>query len=180
MPFYLEEKDVLAELDGAKSVLIVPCRFCPAASAAVKNGKPYIQFFRRLLKTEAFERQVRALQARLNEEGIRSKVFKSNSIQQFVLCMWTEGRRRKLLKKAARHEAVVVIGCEAAAQTVTEAIKSTNCQVIQGLTTEGIMNVIPTFRFPATLSIKCVGIHRMQSIDSSHGAMSLPGADARN
>ena len=52
MPFCFEEKNVLSELAGCKSVLIVPCRFCPAASAAVKNDKPYVELFRRLLKTK--------------------------------------------------------------------------------------------------------------------------------
>jgi len=44
MPFCFEEKDVISELNGVKSALIIPCRFCPAASAAVKNNKPYFEF----------------------------------------------------------------------------------------------------------------------------------------
>lgn len=161
MPFYMEEKDVIPELAGVRSVLIVPCRFCPAASAAVRYDKPYIEFFKRLFKTEAYEQQISTLKSRLEKEGIRSGVFRSKALHQFVLCMWTEGRRRKLLKEAAKYEAVLVMGCEAAVSTVTEAIKSTDCQVIQGLKTEGIMNVVPNFQLPANLRIKCVGINRV-------------------
>ena len=34
MPFYLKEVDVIPEVAKFQSVLIVPCRFCPAASLA--------------------------------------------------------------------------------------------------------------------------------------------------
>jgi len=44
MPFYIDEKDLGQEVEGLQSVLIVPCRFCPAASAAVRSEEPYIQF----------------------------------------------------------------------------------------------------------------------------------------
>jgi hypothetical protein len=161
MPFYLEEKDYVSELAGYRSVLIVPCRFCPAASAAVKNDEPYIEFFKRLLKTAAYEQQIRAMRSRLEKEGISSKVFRSHSVHQFVLCMWTGGRRQKLRKAATRHEAVVVMGCEAAYETVADALKSTDCQVIHGMRTEGIMNVIPKFQLPGTLSLKRVGMTRV-------------------
>jgi len=43
MPFYFDEMDVGQEVEGLQSVLIVPCRSCPAASAAVRNEEPYIQ-----------------------------------------------------------------------------------------------------------------------------------------
>jgi len=39
MPIYLKDKSEFPELERFKSVLIVPCRFCSAASMAVrKNG----------------------------------------------------------------------------------------------------------------------------------------------
>jgi hypothetical protein len=37
MPFCFEVQDVIPEVVNFKSVLIVPCRFCPAASMAVRN-----------------------------------------------------------------------------------------------------------------------------------------------
>lgn len=158
MPFYLEEIDIAPELSGCSSVLIVPCRFCPAVSAAVKNDAPYIEFFRRFLKTDSYERQIRALQLRLEKEGIRAKVFKSDSIYQFVLCMWPRGQRQKLLKEAMRHDAVVVLGCEAAVETVTESIKSSDRRVIHCMRTEGVINVIPKFRFPGNIWLKRISV----------------------
>lgn len=161
MPFYLEEKDMVPELVGFKSILIIPCRFCPAASAAVRDNKPYFEFFRRRLKTEAFEQQIRTLQTRLRDRGIKANVFKSHLLHQFILCMWTERRRRKLKKVASKFEAAIVVGCEAGVQTVIEAIKSTSCRVLHGTKTEGIMNVVPNLRLPGNLWIKCEGINRV-------------------
>ena len=161
MPFSLEKIDVASELSGCHSVLIIPCRFCPAASAAVKSNEPYIEFFTRLFKTASYEQQISTIQSRFEKEGIKSRVFKSNILHQFVLCMWTERRRQKLLKEATQFEAAVVMGCEAAVQTVTEALKSTDCRVIPGMWTEGIMNIIPKFRLPGNISLKCEGITRV-------------------
>ena len=71
MPFYLREADVFPEVAGLRSVLIVPCRFCPAASLAVREKQPYIQLFRRFLRTKAYESFIRALKQRLEEyEGL--------------------------------------------------------------------------------------------------------------
>ena len=67
MPFYLAETDIQRDAAGLESVLIVPCRFCPAASMAVREGKPYIEPFRRLLRTEAYESSIRALKRRLED-----------------------------------------------------------------------------------------------------------------
>jgi hypothetical protein len=53
MPFYLKESDIISHVAGLRFVLIVPCGFCPAASLAVREKKPYIELFRKFLKTEA-------------------------------------------------------------------------------------------------------------------------------
>ena len=45
MPLYLNELDVVPEVEGAKSVLIVPCRMCPATSLSLRNNKPLFEFF---------------------------------------------------------------------------------------------------------------------------------------
>ena len=110
MPFYLKEADVRSEITGLRSVLIVPCRFCPAASLAVREQKPYIQLFRRFLRTEAYESFIRSLKRRLEDEGIRVTVFDSKLPHQLVACMWTARRRRKLAKRAAEFDGVVVPG----------------------------------------------------------------------
>jgi len=158
MPFYLKEADILAEVAGLRSVLIVPCRFCPAASLAVKEDKPYFEPFRRLLRTEAYESYIRDLKNRLAREGIETEVFDSKLLHQFVACVWTERRRRAFARRAARFDGVLVLGCEAAVETMREALGTADCRVIGGMEEEGIMNVVPTVRFPGNLSLVVKGI----------------------
>jgi len=154
MPIYLAETDLQRELTGLKSVLIVPCRFCPAATLAVRSEKPYIELFRRFLKTAPYERFIEALKRVLESKGIRTSVFKSRLIHQFVLCMWSTKRRGKLRERAKRHDAVLVLGCEAAGQTVRDALGSTGCRVIQGMKSEGVMSIQPRFRPPCDISLE--------------------------
>lgn len=154
MPFYLNERDVVPEVVGFKSALIVPCRFCPAASLAVRSHEPYIEFFRRFLKTAAYERLIKAMKRSFENKGVRTSIFKSNLLHQFVLCMWTSKRRKKLLDRAKNYDAVVVVGCEAAVQTVRDSLKSSDCQVIQGMNNEGLMNARPKFHLPCNISLE--------------------------
>jgi hypothetical protein len=42
MPFYLKDRDISSDIATVHFVLIVPCRFCPAASLAVRERQPYI------------------------------------------------------------------------------------------------------------------------------------------
>jgi hypothetical protein len=65
--------------------------------------------------------------------------------------MWTSKRRKKLLERAKKHEALVVMGCEAAVQTVRNSLESTTCQVIQGMKSEGIMSIQPEFSLPCNI-----------------------------
>jgi hypothetical protein len=44
MPIYLKDVDVVPEVAKFKSALIILCRFCPAASLAVRNDKPLYVF----------------------------------------------------------------------------------------------------------------------------------------
>ena len=158
MPFYLKETDILPQVAGLQSVLIVPCRFCPAASLAVREGRPYIELFRNFLRTEAYESFIRAVKRRLQDEGIRTAVFDSKLPHHFVTCMWTSRRRRKLARRAAEFEGVVVVGCDATTETVRDAIGSADCRVIQGMEIEGIMNVLPRVSFPLNISLQVQGI----------------------
>jgi hypothetical protein len=158
MPFYLKELDIFPRVAGLRSVLIVPCRFCPAASLAVREKKPYIELFRKFLKTEAYESFIQALKGRLKGEGIKTAVFDSKLPHHFVACMWTSGRRRKLAKCAAEFEGVVVLGCEATVEIVRDAIRSADCRVIEGMENEGIMSVLPTVSFPFNISLEVQGI----------------------
>lgn len=154
MPFYLKNVDVIPELVGFKSVLIVPCRFCPAASMAVSTKELYIELFSSLLKTASYEQFLKTLKFDLEKQGVKTGVFKSNLFHQFVLCAWTSKRRKELLEHANKYDALVVLGCEAAVQTVQDAVKSTSCQVFQGMKTEGLMSIKPRFHLPCNISLE--------------------------
>ena len=154
MPFFLETTNVLSKVQNFKSVLIVPCRFCPAASAAVKSDTRYIEFPFRSLKTAAYEQQLEEMKRSFEKQGITTHVFKSRLLHQFVLCMWTASRRRALLERAKNFEAVVVMGCEAAVATVRNTLESTPCHVIPGLRSEGIMSIQPKFSLPFNVRLE--------------------------
>jgi hypothetical protein len=154
MPIHFDDLDVVPEVAGLSSALIVPCNMCPAVSVAVRENKPFIQFFRNFLKSAPFEQYIRALQSRLREKGVKTKVFKSNLYHQWFLCMWTSGRRKKLQKYAKQYEAVIVLGCESATETVRELVKSTDCKVFEGMEVAGIMNAKPRFHLPCNISFE--------------------------
>lgn len=161
MPMHLVEQDVVPEVAGFKSALIVPCRFCPAASAAVRSGEPYIEFPRRVLKTASYERLLEGTKHDLESRGVKVSVFKSRSPHHFVLCMWSARRRKKLLERARQHEAVVVMGCEAAVESVRESLKTTGCHVVQGMRSDGVMSVRPKFSLPCNLWLELEGVTPM-------------------
>ena len=182
MPFYLKETNILPQVAGLRSVLIVPCRFCPAASLAVRERRPYIELFRKFLRTEAYESFIQALKRRLQDEGIKTAVFDSKLPHHFVTCMWTSRRRRKIARRAAAFDGVVVVGCEATAETVRDAIGSADCRVIQAMETEGIMNVLPILSFPLNISLQVQGITSMitkPSEEQQEGTQpGIPGSHA--
>lgn len=153
MPFYLKEVDIVPDVAKFQSALIVLCRFCPAASLALRKNQPYIEFFRRFLKTESYERHIHDMQARLEKEGLKTSVFRGNLLN-FVMCMWTSGKREELLEEARRYEAVVVMGCEGAYENVCDIVKSTGCQVFHGMESEGILMAVPKFHWPFTISLE--------------------------
>jgi len=164
MPFYLKDVDVVPEVAKFQSALIVLCRFCPAASLAVRQHQPYIEFFRRFIKTESYEQHINDMQSRLEKEGLKTSVFKGNLLPSpfnFIICMWTSGQREKLLKHAHQYEAVVVMGCEGAYESVCGIIKSTDCQVFLGMESEGVLNAIPKFHFPFNISLELSNVTPM-------------------
>jgi len=162
MPFYLKTKEDLSEFDKYKSVLIVPCRFCPAASSAVQNNEPYIELFRKFLKTDSYEKYIKQLKSDFERKGIRTEVFKSKLLHQFVLCMWTSKRRKKLSERAEKYDALIVLGCEAAVQTIQESVKSNSCEVFQGLDTEGIMSIQPKFKLLGNILLDLQSVTPLQ------------------
>jgi len=151
MPVYLKDINEFQELEKFKSVLIVPCRFCPAASFAARRNEPYFEFLKKFMQTASYEQYIKAIRSDLEKRGVRADVFKSHWLHQFVVCMWTSRRRKKLMKRAMEYDALVVLGCEAAAQTIYDSVKSTSCKVFQGMRTEGIMSIRPLFQFPCDI-----------------------------
>ena len=165
MPFYLKDADPLPQVAGLDSVLIVPCRFCPAASLAVREGKPYLELLRKFMRTEAYESFIQSLKRRLQDKGIKTEIFDSKLPHQFVACMWTSRRRRALAKRAAEFDGAVVLGCDAAVETVRDALGTTRCQVINGMENEGIMIVQPRVSFPLNVSLELQGVTPVVTVD---------------
>ena len=152
MPLHFDDLDVVSEVAGLSSALIVPCYMCPGVTVAVREKKPFIQLFRNLLKSAPFEQYLRTLQSRLKENGVNSRVFKSIPSHQWFMCMWTSGRRKKLQKCAEQYDAVIVLGCESATETVRDVVK--NCKVIEGMKKAGIMNAQIRFHLPGNVSFE--------------------------
>jgi hypothetical protein len=75
MPFYFDVTDVIPEVVNFKSVMIVPCRFCPAASMAVRSNEPYIEFPRRSPKTASYERLIKTMRQAFENRGIKTSVL---------------------------------------------------------------------------------------------------------
>jgi hypothetical protein len=161
MPFYLKDRDTSSDTAAADSVLIVPCRFCPAASLAVREGKPYLQPFRTFLRTPAYESYIHALKSRLENEGIRTGVFDSKLPHQFVMCMWTSRRREELARRAAGYDALIVLGCDAAVDTARSSTKLNGCRVTSAMEVEGIMNVMPTLHSPLSIWLELSNVTRV-------------------
>jgi hypothetical protein len=127
---------------------------CPAVIVAVREEKPSLQFFRSALKSAPLEQYIKALQSRLRENGVTTQVFRNSLYHQWFLCMWTAGRRRKLGKYAKEHEAVIVLGCSSATETVLDALRSTDCKVIEGMESVGIMNAKLRLHLPSDVSFE--------------------------
>ena len=154
MPIHFGDLDVVAETEGLSSALIVPCTMCPAATVAVREQKPFMQLFRSLFKSPPFERYIKALQTRLAHKGVRTEVFKSRLYHHWFMCMWTEGRREKLRKRAGQYDSVIVLGCDSATATVREAAEAAGCKVIEGMKVSGIMNAQLRFQLPGNVSFE--------------------------
>lgn len=153
MPLHLEPADVSTQLDGFKSVLIVSCPVCPPVSVASENDSPLIEFFKHGIKTGAYEDHIREIRRSLGRRGIRSGVFTSY-LPCPATCLWTEGQRNRLLKKAKDYEAALVMGCESARCTVQETLEKTVCQVVLGMQLVGITNANLKFKFPLTVNLE--------------------------
>lgn len=154
MPIHLENRDVISEVEGLDSVLIVACNMCAGASLAMEENKPFIQYFRSFLKSPPLERHIRRLRSQLSEKGVKSKKFKAGIIQQFFLCLWSSKQRNKFHRCAKQYEAVIVLGCDSAFATTRDSVRGTDCKVIEGMEVAGIMNTKTGFHSPCNISFE--------------------------
>ena len=179
MPMYLKETYEIEKLEQYENVLIIPCRFCPAASLAISKNDPYFTFFRNLLQTAAYERYIARMKSELEKRGVQADVFRSRWLHQFVVCMWTRRRRALLRKRAQRYDALLVLGCEAAVQTIMDSLGAVSIPVIQGMRTEGIMSILPRFQWPDRITLQINSITPLlHSQEGTESWMRLDSAEA--
>ncbi len=138
MPLYLEDVDFIGEIEESNSVLIVPCRTCPSTSVAVRDKKPIFDIFKSFLKSPPLTQYLSAMQNLLEEKGIKTDVFLS---RQPLACAWTARERRRLQHRAQKFDTAIVLGCDSTMETARNALKDTNCKVVQGMRVKGIVNV---------------------------------------
>jgi hypothetical protein len=153
MPFYVKEVDVVDEVARHDSVLVVVCRFCPAASLATRTGRTYLSPLRRGLDTPVFEEYVDDLVDRLEARGVRAEVVRGN-VRNFAVCMWTAARKERLRKLAAERDAVLVLGCRGALETVGKMVESTGCRIYHGMEDEAVLSVTPKVSFPLRITLE--------------------------
>ena len=171
MPIHLDDLDVVTETEGQSSALIIPCYMCPAVTVATRERKPFIQFMSHLLKSPPFEKYIKNLQSALSESNVETNVFESSFVHQWFLCMWTSGRRRKLMQQIKNYDSAIVLGCDSTTETVRELVEGNECKVIQGMEVVGFMNAKMKFRFPCNISFedcKVVPISNRRK-DALHG-----------
>jgi|SRR5680860_693132 len=149
MPFYLDDLDLGVEIEGVGSALIVSCYMCPAVTVAAREGKPFIRLFSSFIRSAPFEQYMEGIQSELTRADIKTKLYRS-----LFLCMWPTSKRKKLADHAKDYDAIVVLACDSAAETVRDAVSSCGCKVIQGMEVAGITNVKVSFGLPFNVSFK--------------------------
>lgn len=152
MPVYLEPQNVIADLENHSSVLIVSCPVCPPMCLSMQKKTPFKEVHKRGLKTEAFEDYINEIKEPLEQRGVRTGVY-TLYMPVPMMCLWTGRQHRRLLKHASDYEAVLVLGCDSATFTVTQALKDMSCQVIQAMRMTGIANATVKFRLPMTIEL---------------------------
>ena len=152
MPIRLKPLDLTADLEHFKSVLVVSCPMCPAASMAILEKKPFIEFFKHGYKTPALEDRIASIREALEQRGIRTDAF-TMRLPHPLMCLWTAGQRRRLLKRARGFEAVLVLGCYSAAHTAKVTLKDTDCRVYQGMKEVGLANATVRVRYPMIVEL---------------------------
>ncbi len=150
MPVNLIPKDVSSDLAGFNSVLIASCPVCPPMCLAMQKQEPFIEFFKHGVKTAAFEDYIQSIRDSLSERGVRTGVFSIHTPTP-MMCLWTERQRKRLRKRAEDYEAVLILACDSGTQSARDALRDTDCRVIQSLDMDGVINAKTSFHFPLTV-----------------------------
>ena len=153
MPIRLKPKNRTADLEHFKSVLIVSCPMCPAASMAMLEKKPFIEFFKHGFKTQALEDHIASIRKELEQRGTRTDAF-TMRLPHPLMCLWTAGQRKRLLRRARDFEAVLVLGCYSAAHTARVTLKDIDCRVSQGMKEVGLANATIKVRYPFIVELQ--------------------------
>ena len=154
MPVHLEGRNIISEVEGINSALIVSCNMCAGASFAMRENKPFIQFLSNFLTSPPLKRYIAKLQSQLKEKGVEAKWFQRGIIQKFFLCLWTSRQRSKFRKCADKYDSVIVLGCDSAFKTIRDSIQGTDCRLIEGTEVGGIMNTKTRLHFPCNISFE--------------------------
>jgi hypothetical protein len=150
MPVNLIPKDVSSDLAGLNSVLIASCPVCPPMCLAMQKNEPFIEFFKHGVKTAAFEDYIQSIRDSLEQRGVRTGVFSIHAPTP-MMCLWTERQRKRFKKRAKHYEAVLILACDSGTESAKDALKDTDCQVIQALDMDGVINATTSFHFPLTV-----------------------------
>lgn len=164
MPIHMRDVDLTPDLKGFTSILIVPCNLCPGVTVSVREGRPFMQVLRAPFRSAPFEEYLEELQGRLAEEGIRSEVFGSRMYHHWFMCMWTARRRRELEEKAKGFDAVIVLGCDSARETVLQALEALGLPVLEGMRVAGVMNAKLRFGFPDKIWFEECRVHPFHQV----------------
>jgi hypothetical protein len=133
--------DVSEHLQNVSSVLIVSCPVCPPVSLAIQKSAPFIEVF------------IKEIRESLEKQGVRTGVFCTYAPVP-TMCLWTKGQRKRLLKRARDYEAVLVLGCESATYSVRQALRGTECRIVEAMHMTGITNATLKFQPPMTLTLE--------------------------
>lgn len=154
MPIHFEDRDVTAEVEGLSSALIVTCNMCPAITVAIREAKPFLNLLRSPWKSVPFEEYLEDLQHQLAERGVTADIFRSTPYHQWFMCMWTASKREELRERARGYDAVIVLGCASATETVRREVEQSGCRVIERMEVTGIMNAELEIALPGRVSFR--------------------------
>ncbi|MDJ0926602.1 MAG: hypothetical protein QNJ73_03040 [Gammaproteobacteria bacterium] len=96
---------------------------------------------------------MRSIREPLQQRGVRTGVY-STHFPTMMMCLWTEGQRQRLLERTRDYDAAVVLGCDSAVETTTQALDGAGCRVIRGMETKRIVNAGTKFRWPLRIDME--------------------------